>query len=205
MATCCTGTRSTALPIRIGRGYDNDFILDDAHSAASHAIVEADGDGGLVLRDLGSKNGVIHRGQRQTSMALDGDTVVRLGHTQPARARRPTSRWRPNCVDTHQARLGRRAPATVGPGADRPCSAACATWLSDAEPFAADPLPAWCWPTALAAGLVWAGVWAVGQPPVRPPCAPRPPPVHHRLRAGGGHRVQDARRRCSPIRSRSSR
>lgn len=53
--------RIAALPIRIGRGYDNDFILDDAHTAAQHAIVEDDGAGGLLLRDLGSQNGVIHR------------------------------------------------------------------------------------------------------------------------------------------------
>ncbi len=35
--------RIDALPIRIGRGYDNDFILDDAHTAARHAVIEDDG------------------------------------------------------------------------------------------------------------------------------------------------------------------
>jgi pSer/pThr/pTyr-binding forkhead associated (FHA) protein len=49
---------------------------------------------GLLLRDLGSQNGVIHRGQRQLQVALHGDSVVRLGHT---RLRvRPTIRWRRN-------------------------------------------------------------------------------------------------------------
>ena len=70
-----------ALPIRLGRGYDNDFIVDDAHCAARHAIVEAGSDGRLVLRDLGSRNGVIHRGKRTTRLVMGGDTVVRLGHT----------------------------------------------------------------------------------------------------------------------------
>ena len=73
--------RVDALPIRFGRGYDNDFIVDDAHCAARHAIVEAGEDGRLLLRDLGSRNGVIHQGKRTTGLALDGDTVVRLGHT----------------------------------------------------------------------------------------------------------------------------
>ena len=70
-----------ALPIRLGRGYDNDFIVDDAHCAARHAIIEADPDGHLVLRDLGSRNGVIHQGKRASSLLMSGDTVVRLGHT----------------------------------------------------------------------------------------------------------------------------
>ena len=70
-----------ALPIRLGRGYDNDFIVDDAHCAARHAIVEADPDGRLVLRDLGSRNGVIHQGKRTARLVMGGDTVVRLGHT----------------------------------------------------------------------------------------------------------------------------
>ncbi|MGZ8288935.1 MAG: FHA domain-containing protein, partial [Telluria sp.] len=45
------------LPIRLGRGYDNDFILDDAHAAPRHAVIEPDSDGRLVLRDLGTRNG----------------------------------------------------------------------------------------------------------------------------------------------------
>jgi hypothetical protein len=70
-----------ALPIHIGRGYDNDFILDDAYAAPRHAVVELDAGGQLVLRDLGSKNGVVHKGRRRDRVALDGEAVVRLGHT----------------------------------------------------------------------------------------------------------------------------
>ena len=71
-----------SLPVRIGRGYDNDVILDDAHSAARHAVIDAGEDGKLVLRDLGSKNGTFVRGKRATTVVLAGDTVVRLGHTR---------------------------------------------------------------------------------------------------------------------------
>ncbi|HZX26059.1 MAG TPA: FHA domain-containing protein [Telluria sp.] len=69
------------LPIRIGRGYDNDYILDDAYAAPRHAVVEEGPDGGLLLRDLGSVNGIVHRGRRRDALALDGHTVVRMGHT----------------------------------------------------------------------------------------------------------------------------
>lgn len=69
------------LPIRIGRGYGNDFILDDAHTGAEHAIIEAGPDATLLLRDLGSRNGSIHHGKRFDSIELGGQTVVRLGHT----------------------------------------------------------------------------------------------------------------------------
>jgi pSer/pThr/pTyr-binding forkhead associated (FHA) protein len=35
-------SRVAALPIRLGRGYDNDFIIDDDYVAASHARIELD-------------------------------------------------------------------------------------------------------------------------------------------------------------------
>ncbi|MDD5058769.1 MAG: FHA domain-containing protein [Sideroxydans sp.] len=73
--------RVEALPIRIGRGYDNEFILDDLHASPQHALVEIGEDGGLQVRDLDSRNGVIFKGRRRNQLSLDGDTVFRLGHT----------------------------------------------------------------------------------------------------------------------------
>ncbi|WLI87491.1 FHA domain-containing protein [Massilia sp. R2A-15] len=73
--------RVDALPIRIGRGYDNDFIVDDAHCAPRHAIVESDQDGRMVLRDLDTRNGVVHRGKRMATLVMTGNTIVRIGHT----------------------------------------------------------------------------------------------------------------------------
>ncbi|UUZ47942.1 FHA domain-containing protein [Massilia sp. B-10] len=32
--------RVDTLPIRLGRGYDNDFIIDDAYAAPQHALIE---------------------------------------------------------------------------------------------------------------------------------------------------------------------
>jgi hypothetical protein len=69
------------LPIRIGRAYDNDVILDDDYVAPRHALVDLDSANKLMLHDLGSRNGVIKGGKRLPSLALAGDTVVRIGHT----------------------------------------------------------------------------------------------------------------------------
>ena len=73
--------RVETLPIRLGRGYGNDVILDDDYAAAAHAVAELDAGGRLVLRDLGSRNGIHHRGRRHTLLSLSGDTVARIGHT----------------------------------------------------------------------------------------------------------------------------
>lgn len=43
--------------LAIGRGYDNDLILEDPHADASHAEVVCGEDGSYRLRDLGSVNG----------------------------------------------------------------------------------------------------------------------------------------------------
>jgi hypothetical protein len=69
------------LPIRIGRAYDNDVILDDDYVAPRHALVDVDSANKLMLHDLGSRNGVIKGGKRLPSLVLAGDTVVRIGHT----------------------------------------------------------------------------------------------------------------------------
>ena len=150
--------RIASLPIRIGRGYDNDFILDDAHTAARHAIVEDDGAGGLLLRDLGSQNGVIHRGQRQLQVALNGNSIVRLGHTR-LRVRASDHPVAPELSDTTRHDWEGLRPAVAGLtmiGA----SAAFSNWLSDADAF--EPISyLMIIAYALGGGLVWASIWAV--------------------------------------------
>lgn len=73
--------RFETLPIRIGQGYDNDFILDDRHTSAHHVIIERNESGGLEVIDQGSRNGIIHKRKRQTRLVIDGNTLFRLGHT----------------------------------------------------------------------------------------------------------------------------
>lgn len=72
--------RVDALPIRIGRAYDNDIILDDPHVSAHHATVEQAADNELVIRDAGSRNGILHKRRRHTELPIDGNTVFKLGH-----------------------------------------------------------------------------------------------------------------------------
>ena len=151
--------RVDALPIRIGRGYDNDYILDDAYAAPRHAVVESDGQGGLVLRDLGSRNGVVHAGKRAKLLPLGGNTVVRLGHT--------TLRVRPADFPVPAELLDRTMhgwegalPGLAGTGLIA-LVALFTMWLADTQPFRLFRyLQALAY--GLGAGLVWAGLWALG-------------------------------------------
>lgn len=72
--------RFETLPIRIGRSYDNDLILDDPYVAENHALIERSEDGSLQIRDLNSENGLVVDGKKQSHISLDNH-VVRLGHT----------------------------------------------------------------------------------------------------------------------------
>ncbi|CAN7637847.1 MULTISPECIES: FHA domain-containing protein [Duganella] len=146
------------LPIRLGRSYDNDVILDDHHSAASHAIVDADEQGQLVLRDLGSKNGTYLKGKRQTSVVLGGDSVVRLGHTR-LRVRAADFPVPAEVADTTMHGWEGAVPATIGLVLIAVFSCM-ETWLSDVEPFALIRYLL-VLASSLAAGLLWSGVWAL--------------------------------------------
>lgn len=70
------------LPIRIGRAYDNDIILDDPHTAAHHAQIELNQLDELVINDLDSRNGIAQDNQRNDFFVINGDAVYRLGHTR---------------------------------------------------------------------------------------------------------------------------
>lgn len=73
--------RVEKLPIRIGRGYDNDVILDDRHTSAHHVAIERNEAGRLEVHNLSSRNGVVHKGKHSECLSIDGNTVFRLGHT----------------------------------------------------------------------------------------------------------------------------
>jgi hypothetical protein len=69
--------------ISIGRGYDNDVVVDDPYVAARHVRVLRDETGQLVAEDAGSANGMYLDGSRnrQDRIAIDGATPIRIGHT----------------------------------------------------------------------------------------------------------------------------
>jgi hypothetical protein len=149
--------RVDALPIRIGRGYGNDVVLDDDYAAPSHARVEADEAGGLLLRDLGTKNGIVHRGRRTGALALDGDTVVRIGHTA-LRVRAAGYPVPPELLDRTFHRWEGALPGAAGltlAGA----VALFGGWLGDTQyPEFVRYFAALAW--GVLAALLWAGVWA---------------------------------------------
>ncbi len=68
---------------RIGRGYDNDVIVDDPYVAAQHLRVFRDDAGQLIVEDLGSANGTfIDRGSsRLARVIVDGEHPIRIGQT----------------------------------------------------------------------------------------------------------------------------
>jgi hypothetical protein len=148
-----------ALPIRLGRGYDNDFIVDDDYAAPNHAVIEPDAGGGLVLRDLGTRNGVVHRGRRHERVNLTGDTVVRMGHTS-LRVRAADFPVAPELVDRTMHGWEGALPGLAGSVLVGGV-ALFAMWLADRESFQLlRYLQALAY--GIGAGLVWSGVWAFG-------------------------------------------
>jgi hypothetical protein len=146
-----------ALPIRIGRGYDNDVILDDPHSAIHHAVVEQAENGSLQLRDLGSRNGSVHLGKRQQVIELNGNTVVRLGHTR-LRVRSADFPLPDEVVDTTLHNWEGWPPALAGLATIASLTTF-STWLGDTAKFETIRyLMAVCY--VLAGGMVWSGIWA---------------------------------------------
>jgi ElaB/YqjD/DUF883 family membrane-anchored ribosome-binding protein len=75
--------RLAAFPATIGRGYQNDVILDDRYVDPVHGRLEWDGHGVLVLTDLGSTNGILDTvtGRRVAQLAVRSGTEARVGRT----------------------------------------------------------------------------------------------------------------------------
>jgi hypothetical protein len=149
--------RVDTLPIRIGRGYDNDFIVDDDYAAPRHAVVELEGDGQLVLRDLGTRNGVVHKGRRRERIVLGGDVVVRVGHTQ-LRVRAASFPVQPELADRTMHGWEGALPGLAGIVLVGAVSLF-TRWLSDTQEFQlVRYLQALAY--GLGAALAWAGIWA---------------------------------------------
>ncbi len=76
----CVFTGST---IRIGRGFNNDVILDDAFVSSEHCEIIRD-DEGIKIKDLNSKNGIynIKAKQIQTDLAIHSGDKFIVGRTE---------------------------------------------------------------------------------------------------------------------------
>lgn len=83
-------------PVRAGRGYDADIILDDPFVAPRHVQIEPAVDGRFKVTDLDSVNGISlpPSPQRVSSGEVGPDDIVRVGQTQ-IRVRAPSYAVRP--------------------------------------------------------------------------------------------------------------
>lgn len=68
----------THTPFAIGRGPRNDLVLASLAVSRQHAILESS-PVGLVLRDCGSRNGLVVDGERRSDVVLTPGVGVRLG------------------------------------------------------------------------------------------------------------------------------
>ncbi|WP_224240893.1 FHA domain-containing protein [Hyalangium gracile] len=75
--------RLERFPVTVGRGYSNDVILDDPKVSPVHLRIERTEEGGLVVRDLGSRNGTfrLEPWARLAEMVLVQDARVMVGDT----------------------------------------------------------------------------------------------------------------------------
>jgi hypothetical protein len=145
---------------RIGRGYNNDVIVDDPYVAARHVRVFRDEAGRLVAEDTGSANGMFLDGGsgRHERIVLDAERPIRIGHTY--------LRIRETSYDVPSERLARVRTQTwpimiaTGLGVLILGIEALFVWLAQtAEPRASSYLT----PLLIVAALVlaWVSVWAV--------------------------------------------
>ena len=146
--------------IAIGRGYDNDVIVDDPYVAAQHLRVFRDDDGRLVAEDLGSTNGTFLDGgkSRLARIIVDGQQPIRIGQTL-LRVREPGHAVEPERVAGAQWSILPLVAAAVL-GAAVLSIEALGVWFNQVvEPRALNyltPLLLTC-----VAILVWAGMWAL--------------------------------------------
>ncbi|MFD7321741.1 FHA domain-containing protein [Streptomyces sp. NPDC059875] len=67
--------------IRIGRGPDNDLVVDDLVVSRRHAELLAHADGTYWIRDLGSHNGTFLNGRPVAHARVTPDDIVGIGHS----------------------------------------------------------------------------------------------------------------------------
>ena len=118
-------------PVRIGRNQLNDLHIDRPYISQFHASLEVK-DGQILVRDLGSTNGTIHRGQRLVrEQPLDvttapevaiGPIVIRLavkdaapGATEPARKGSVLDIGTPAGAEVHKRRMTPAQPGQEDP------------------------------------------------------------------------------------------
>lgn len=151
-----------ALPIKVGRAYANDVILNDPYVCPLHLAIGPDEQGRLIARDLNSVNGLrTESGEEPVStLEIHSGSQFRVGHTQ-LRYCSVDHPLAPTLVDRDggKSRLSSPYVATVAGAAIflLLCLDAYLTTVDRATVAAivTEPL------TTFAMLLVWAGLWAL--------------------------------------------
>jgi hypothetical protein len=76
-----TRHRCTGPELRIGRSYHSDVIIDDPTVAADHLRVTQSADGSILVEATSEATAFTIKGVRHERRLVDGDTVLRIGHT----------------------------------------------------------------------------------------------------------------------------
>lgn len=152
--------RGDGQDVRIGRGYDNDVVVDDPFVAAHHVRVFRDETGQLVAEDTGSANGMFLDGStsRQARIIVDGNHPLRIGHT--------LLRIRDTNHAVESERVMRSNPGAWPIGLAAVLGLAIAamtelnTWLTEtSEPRISSYLTPLL--VAFSTIVMWAGIWAL--------------------------------------------
>ncbi|HKY09214.1 MAG TPA: FHA domain-containing protein [Candidatus Binatia bacterium] len=106
--------RVESFPLKIGRAYHNDIILDDPYVCPTHAVIAPDEEGRLVVRDLDSVNGLRADAHEKpvTHLGIKSGSQFRIGHTQ-LRYREVNHDLAPTLVDRDSRRLWLNSPYTA--------------------------------------------------------------------------------------------
>ena len=149
--------RCDGVEVRIGRGYDNDVVIDDPYVAPQHLRVFRGDDGTLVAEDLGSASGLrIDGGRAQPRVVVDGDHPLRIGRTL-VRIREADHAVAPERVAAPPARMWPRALALA---AAVVALESLSLWLTQtSEPKMSRH--ALTLVTVAGVVLVWTTVWAI--------------------------------------------
>lgn len=155
-------------PIRIGRAYDNDVIVDDPYMAPTHVVIEQAESGSLVARDAGTKNGIHDAAERRTPwqsrpsahcrIDVTSSTVLRAGHTL-LRVRPVLHPVPPEQLDTTAHAWEGWAPALLA-FATLTLVSLLDSWIAATSEQAAS-LYASRFAVLMAGAFAWAGLWTL--------------------------------------------
>ena len=157
--------RLDGTPLSVGRGFDNDLILDDLYVDARHARISVGPDGEVEIEDLGSINGlvVVNEPGRVPLVHARAGTQVRMGRTI-LRFRDPAEPVPPALPDAIEIN---RIAQLLGDFRARTaiCLAALAlltgyVWLGSYERDSGNAVAALSVLFVLL-GVMWAGMWAI--------------------------------------------